>query len=220
MTRPDYSYEEEGNYLFFGDFQPGVVEGIGLGADWNKIAKFQSLLANAIDNGYAVDASLLPDLAQSGGRALIGFRGMGNVGTLAGGTSYWPNLWENNAGPNTGTTSGGTPVEPAASSARVQIRAVMPQAGTLKALAVSWDSNVGYVDGTVSLFVFKNGTSVSGPHTIAVTGLPSNTWYGRVITLTAAAFAEGDWLSIGTGVDTANTAIIDSRFILEVVWSA
>lgn len=61
-----YSFEE-GNYTYFGEFQGGVIPGIGEGADWNKLTKYEDPISTAISNGYTLTVEMLPSVLTTKG---------------------------------------------------------------------------------------------------------------------------------------------------------
>lgn len=55
MAKKDiYSYQKEGGYSFFGDPTPGAIDGLGQGADWNKLATYANPGLEALEAGATV----------------------------------------------------------------------------------------------------------------------------------------------------------------------
>lgn len=53
-AREDYTYAKEGNYAYFGEFEGGVQQGVGKGADWNTIARYVNPVETALYSGSSV----------------------------------------------------------------------------------------------------------------------------------------------------------------------
>lgn len=55
MAKKDiYSYQKEGGYSFFGEPTPGAVDGLGQGADWNKLAAYANPALESLENGASI----------------------------------------------------------------------------------------------------------------------------------------------------------------------